>query len=74
VAIARADDAGGPGRLTADDVDTLVIPGSGRWLAEQVLAVLTSFLEPYRNGLVGQSAPGPVVLGDSVMPARSKEV
>jgi len=39
-------------KLTADDVQTLVIPGSGHWLAEQapeaMLAALTGFLAPYR--------------------------
>jgi pimeloyl-ACP methyl ester carboxylesterase len=39
-------------KLTADDVETLVIPGVGHWLAEQapeeLLAALTTFLAPYR--------------------------
>jgi pimeloyl-ACP methyl ester carboxylesterase len=39
-------------RLVAHDVQTLVIPGSGHWLAEQapeqMLAALTEFLAPYR--------------------------
>jgi pimeloyl-ACP methyl ester carboxylesterase len=37
---------------TADDVQTLVIPGAGHWLAEEapdaLLAALTEFLAPYR--------------------------
>jgi pimeloyl-ACP methyl ester carboxylesterase len=37
---------------TADDVQTLVIPGTGHWLAEEapdaLLAALTEFLAPYR--------------------------
>jgi pimeloyl-ACP methyl ester carboxylesterase len=41
-------------KLTADDVETLVIPGAGHWLAEQapdqVVAALTEFLAPYREG------------------------
>ena len=41
-------------KLTADDVQTLVIPGIGHWLAEQapeeMLAALTVFLGPCRNG------------------------
>ena len=41
-------------KLTADDVQTLVIPGVGHWLAEQapdeMLAALTAFLAPYRDG------------------------
>jgi pimeloyl-ACP methyl ester carboxylesterase len=40
---------------TADDVQTLVIPGIGHWLAEQapeeLLAALTAFLAPYRTGV-----------------------
>jgi pimeloyl-ACP methyl ester carboxylesterase len=38
-------------KLTADDVQTLVIPGIGHWLAEQapdeLVAALTEFLAPY---------------------------
>jgi pimeloyl-ACP methyl ester carboxylesterase len=41
-------------QLTADDVQTLVIPGIGHWLAEEapeeLLAALTAFLAPYRDG------------------------
>jgi hypothetical protein len=40
--------------LVADDVQTLVIPGIGHWLAEQALeemtVALTEFLAPYRDG------------------------
>jgi pimeloyl-ACP methyl ester carboxylesterase len=40
-------------KLTADDVQTLVIPGIGHWLAEQapdeMVAALTEFLAPYRS-------------------------
>jgi pimeloyl-ACP methyl ester carboxylesterase len=40
-------------KLTADDVQTLVIPGVGHWLAEQgpdeLLAALDAFLAPYRD-------------------------
>jgi pimeloyl-ACP methyl ester carboxylesterase len=40
-------------KLTADDVQTLVIPGIGHWLAEQapeeLVAALTEFLAPYRD-------------------------
>jgi pimeloyl-ACP methyl ester carboxylesterase len=40
-------------KLTADDVQALVIPGIGHWLAEQapeeLLAALTTFLAPYRD-------------------------
>lgn len=44
-------------KLTADDVQTLVIPGIGHWLAEQapeeMLAALAAFLAPYRDGTDG---------------------
>ena len=40
-------------KLTADDVQTLVIPGIGHWLAEQapdeMVAALTAFLDPYQK-------------------------
>src|SRR5262249_37431486 len=40
-------------KLVADDVQTLVIPGAGHWLAEQapdaVVAALSDFLAPYRS-------------------------
>ena len=42
-------------QLVADDVQTLVIPGCGHWVAEQapeeLLAALTAFLAPYRTGV-----------------------
>ncbi len=41
-------------KLVADDVQTVVIPGAGHWLAEEApdefLAALTEFLAPYRDG------------------------
>src|SRR5690348_6932929 len=41
-------------KLAADDVQTLVIPGSGHWVAEETpeetVAALTGFLAPYRDG------------------------
>jgi pimeloyl-ACP methyl ester carboxylesterase len=40
-------------QLVADDVQTLVVPGCGHWVAEQapeeLLAALTAFLTPYRT-------------------------
>jgi pimeloyl-ACP methyl ester carboxylesterase len=40
-------------KLVADDVQSVVIPGAGHWLAEEApdefLAALTAFLAPYRN-------------------------
>ena len=48
-------------KLAADDVQTLVIPGCGHWVAEQapdqLLAALTSFLAPYREKAA--AAPNP---------------
>ena len=57
LAIGGAESSGeGPGntmKLAADDVQTLVIPGCGHWVAEQapeqLLAALTAFLAPYRD-------------------------
>ena len=41
-------------RLVADDVQGVVLAGSGHWVAEQapdqLLAALTKFLAPYREG------------------------
>ena len=58
LAIGGAESAGeGPGntmKLLADDVQTVVLPGAAHWVAEQapeaLLAALTAFLAPYRNG------------------------
>ena len=58
LAIGGAESSGeGPGntmKLTADDVQTLVIPDCAHWVAEQapeqLLAALTTFLAPYRDG------------------------
>ena len=40
-------------KLTADDVQSVVIPGSGHWVAEEapdeLLSVVTPFLAPYRD-------------------------
>jgi pimeloyl-ACP methyl ester carboxylesterase len=57
LAIGGAESSGeGPGntmKLAADDVQTLVIPGCGHWVAEQapqeLLAAVTAFLTPYRD-------------------------
>ena len=57
LAIGGAESSGeGPGntmKLAADDVQTLVIPGCGHWVAEQapeeLLAALTAFLALYRE-------------------------
>jgi pimeloyl-ACP methyl ester carboxylesterase len=58
LAIGAAESVGeGPAdamKLAADDVQTLVIPGSGHWVAEEapeeMLAALRDFLAPYREG------------------------
>jgi pimeloyl-ACP methyl ester carboxylesterase len=58
LAIGGSESAGeGPGnvmRLAADDVQAVVLAGSGHWVAEQapeqLLAALTAFLAPYRDG------------------------
>jgi pimeloyl-ACP methyl ester carboxylesterase len=43
-------------RLVADDVQSLVLPDCGHWVAEQapqeLLAALTEFLAPYRTGVL----------------------
>jgi pimeloyl-ACP methyl ester carboxylesterase len=40
-------------KLVADDVQAVVLPGSGHWVAEQapeeLLSALTAFLAPYRS-------------------------
>ena len=58
LAIGGAESSGeGPGntmKLAADDVQTMVLPGCGHWVAEQapeqLLAALTAFLAPWRDG------------------------
>ena len=41
-------------KLVADDVQSVVIPGSGHWIAEEapdeVVSALTTFLAPYHAG------------------------
>jgi pimeloyl-ACP methyl ester carboxylesterase len=48
-------------KLTADDVQTLVIPNIGHWLAEQapdeLLTALAAFLAPYRDAPVAADDP-----------------
>jgi pimeloyl-ACP methyl ester carboxylesterase len=49
-------------RLAADDVQSVVIPGCGHWVAEEapeeMLAALTAFLGPYRRGPNAADGPG----------------
>jgi pimeloyl-ACP methyl ester carboxylesterase len=46
-------------KLAADDVQAMVIPGCGHWVAEeapeQTLAALTAFLAPYRAAAASTS-------------------
>jgi pimeloyl-ACP methyl ester carboxylesterase len=48
------EDVGNGMKLVAYDVQSVVIPGAGHWVAEEapeeVLAALTEFLTPYREG------------------------
>jgi len=54
-------------KLVADDVQGLIIPDCGHWLAEeapdQMLAALTAFLAPYRDGAAAAGNPGPHAAG-----------
>ncbi|CAM5742568.1 hypothetical protein SHIRM173S_05555 [Streptomyces hirsutus] len=47
------ENVAGTMKLVAHDVRSVVIPGTGHWVAEEapqeVLAALTTFLAPYRN-------------------------
>ena len=49
-------------KLVADDVQSVVIPGTGHWVAEDapddMLAALTAFLAPYRDGSAAAQNPG----------------
>jgi pimeloyl-ACP methyl ester carboxylesterase len=55
-------------KLAADDVQTVVLDGSGHWVAEQapeqLLAALTAFLAPYRDGTAAARNPGPRATAD----------
>ncbi len=44
-----AEQVGNAMRFAADNVQSVVIPGAGHWIAEQTLAALTTFLAPYRS-------------------------
>jgi hypothetical protein len=49
-------------KLAANDVQSVVIPGCGPLLEEapeEVLAALTAFLAPYRDGPAGATASRP---------------
>ena len=55
-------------KLAADDVQTVVLTGSGHWVAEQapeqLLAALTAFLAPYRDWQAAAHNPSPHAAGD----------
>ena len=48
-------------KLAADDVRSVVIPGSGHYCLEEapeeILAALTTFLDPYRGGQAAARNP-----------------
>jgi pimeloyl-ACP methyl ester carboxylesterase len=55
---------GGVMELAAADVQSVVIPGAGHWLVEEapeaLLAALTTFLAPYRDGAAAAPTARPV--------------
>ena len=63
------DTVGAAMRLVADDVQTLVVPGVGHWLAEEapeeLLAALTPFMAPYRDAAAAVPEPRPVPAQDA---------
>jgi pimeloyl-ACP methyl ester carboxylesterase len=72
LAIGGGESSGeGPGntmKLVADDVQTVVLAGSGHWVAEQapeeLLTALTEFLAPYRDAAAGAHNPSQRAAGD----------
>jgi pimeloyl-ACP methyl ester carboxylesterase len=48
-------------KLVADDLQSVIVAGSGHWVAEQapgqLLAALTAFLAPYRDGATAAQEP-----------------
>jgi pimeloyl-ACP methyl ester carboxylesterase len=57
------ENAGNTMKLVADDVQTVVLPRAGHWVAEQapeeLLAAVTAFLAPYRDASAAVSAGSP---------------
>jgi pimeloyl-ACP methyl ester carboxylesterase len=55
------EDVGEAMKLVADDVQSVVIPGTGHWVAEdapdEMLAALTAVLAPYRDGSAAALPP-----------------
>jgi pimeloyl-ACP methyl ester carboxylesterase len=60
--------------LVADDVQSVVIPGAGHWVAEEapeaMLAALTPFLAPYRGAPVAVPTPRSRVVAESTAVVR----
>jgi hypothetical protein len=56
-------------QLVADDVQSVVIPDTGHFVAEEspdeMLAALIAFLAPYRDGLAQSPDAGPHAVVDS---------
>ena len=56
------EDVGNVMKLVADDVQSVVIPGTGHWVAEdapdEMRAALTAFLAPYLDGSAAAQNPG----------------
>jgi pimeloyl-ACP methyl ester carboxylesterase len=56
-------------KLAADDVHSVVISGCGHYCLEEapkeILAALTTFLAPYRDGPAAAHNPGPPAAGSS---------
>jgi pimeloyl-ACP methyl ester carboxylesterase len=56
------ENAGNAMKVVADDVQTVVLPGSGHWVAEQapeaLLVALTEFLAPYREEVTAAAHVG----------------
>ncbi|HEX3292342.1 MAG TPA: alpha/beta hydrolase [Solirubrobacterales bacterium] len=59
-ALSGGENAGNTMKLVADDVQTVVLPDSGHWVAEEapeaLLEAVTRFLAPYREGAGAPSA------------------
>lgn len=57
------DTVGGAVQVVADDVQSVVIPGTGHFVAEEapdeMLAALTTFLAPYRDGAAPAASSAP---------------
>jgi hypothetical protein len=65
------ENVGNAVQAVADDVQSVVISATGHFLAEEspdeLLAVLTAFLAPYRDGSASAREPSRVVPGRAVL-------